>query len=136
MTTRLSRGISTEMFFRLCTRAPCTAIVVRTPPLAFTACAGRMSALVAIDPTWHEERELLQRRRAALGGANRRRGFGEEAAIRQVFAGRCHPLDAEIAREVILDVAGRSDLARVAKIVQYGREQPLRTLGHIGVGGS
>ena len=26
---QLSRGISSEMFFRLCTRAPCTAIVVR-----------------------------------------------------------------------------------------------------------
>src|ERR687886_2668161 len=29
MTTRLSRGISSETFLRLCTRAPCTAIVVR-----------------------------------------------------------------------------------------------------------
>src|SRR5438105_2652289 len=28
-TMRLSRGISSEMFLRLCTRAPCTAIVVR-----------------------------------------------------------------------------------------------------------
>ncbi len=28
-TMRLSRGISTEMFLRLCTRAPCTAMVVR-----------------------------------------------------------------------------------------------------------
>ena len=35
MTIRLSRGISSEMFFRLCTRAPCTAIVVRGA--AFTA---------------------------------------------------------------------------------------------------
>src|SRR5436190_180946 len=29
MTISLSRGISTETFLRLCTRAPCTAIVVR-----------------------------------------------------------------------------------------------------------
>ena len=28
-TTSRSRGISTEMFFRLWTRAPCTAMVVR-----------------------------------------------------------------------------------------------------------
>src|SRR5437667_9121372 len=28
-TMRLSRGISSAMFLRLCTRAPCTAIVVR-----------------------------------------------------------------------------------------------------------
>src|SRR5215510_9787983 len=32
-TVRLSRGISTEMFLRLCTRAPCTAIVVRAAAL-------------------------------------------------------------------------------------------------------
>src|SRR5690348_9633370 len=37
-TMSLSRGISTEMFLRLCTRAPCTAIVVRaaTLPIAVT----------------------------------------------------------------------------------------------------
>src|SRR5689334_1634746 len=34
MTTRLSRGISTEMFFRLWTRAPWTATVVRAVDLA------------------------------------------------------------------------------------------------------
>src|SRR5580700_842722 len=33
MTTSLSRGISTEMFLRLCTRAPCTAMLVRTAVL-------------------------------------------------------------------------------------------------------
>ena len=32
-TISLSRGISTEMFLRLCTRAPCTAIVVRAEAL-------------------------------------------------------------------------------------------------------
>src|SRR5712691_8230040 len=42
-TMRLSRGISSEMFLRLCTRAPCTAIVVRAaafcaPLLPFAAC--------------------------------------------------------------------------------------------------
>ncbi len=32
-TMSLSRGISTEMFLRLCTRAPCTAMVVRAAAL-------------------------------------------------------------------------------------------------------
>src|SRR5215813_7700572 len=32
-TIKLSRGISSEMFLRLCTRAPCTAIVVRAAAL-------------------------------------------------------------------------------------------------------
>src|SRR6516165_9600307 len=32
-TMRRSRGISSEMFLRLCTRAPCTAIVVRAEGL-------------------------------------------------------------------------------------------------------
>src|SRR5919199_559105 len=39
-TTSRSRGISTETFLRLCTRAPCTLIVVRGAgrlPLRFTA---------------------------------------------------------------------------------------------------
>src|SRR5215510_15548338 len=134
MTTRLSRGISTEMFFRLCTRVPCTAIVVRTP-LVPTACAGRMSALLAIDPTWHEERELLQRRRAALGGANRRGRLDDQVAIGEIFAGRRDALDSEVAREVVLDVARRSDLAGIAKVVEHGREQPCRTLCHIRVSG-
>src|SRR5438445_11679982 len=44
-TMRLSRGISSEMFLRLCTRAPCTAIVVRAaafgaPLLPFDPCSA------------------------------------------------------------------------------------------------
>src|SRR5258708_10894542 len=41
-TTRLSRGISSDTFFRLCTRAPCTAMVVRA--------AGFGAPLPAFDP--------------------------------------------------------------------------------------
>src|ERR1039457_5731192 len=39
ITVRLSRGSSTDTFFRLCTRAPCTAMVVRGAGLARAAFA-------------------------------------------------------------------------------------------------
>jgi hypothetical protein len=65
MTTRLSRGISSEMFFRLWTRAPCTAIVVRGAEAfsgllrAFCHDGGFVAALEAMRRLRQEEGELL-----------------------------------------------------------------------------
>src|SRR5262245_21541778 len=82
-TVRLLRGISTEMFFRLWTRAPCTATVVRM-------------ALFAIGK---EERQLLERRRATLGRAHRRRRLRDQPLVRQILASRRHTLNVERACE-------------------------------------
>ena len=44
-TMSLSRGISTEMFLRLCTRAPCTAMVVCADALGSFRLAGGLDAI-------------------------------------------------------------------------------------------
>src|SRR5262244_3561432 len=46
-TIRLSRGISSEMFLRLWTRAPCTAIVLRAVALPFISCRTGVEVAVA-----------------------------------------------------------------------------------------
>src|SRR5215470_3397414 len=74
-TTSWSRGISSEMFLRLWTRAPCTAIVVRA------AAAGFRDI---------DKRQLLHGNRARFREPDRRRGLGDEAAIGQVLAGAAH----------------------------------------------
>src|SRR5262245_21484951 len=107
-TIKLSRGISTETFLRLCTRAPCTAIVVR-------AAFGALLSLVML---WSrgdiEERELLHFDVALLGQPNRNRGLADQSAIRQVLTHRRHALDLEVALEVILDVPAGSGFADIA----------------------
>ena len=69
ITISVSRGISTEMFFRLCTRAPCTAMVVRAPVLAILlAVILRLpQRLPKVD-----ESEFLHHHVAHLGKLNRR----------------------------------------------------------------
>src|SRR5580700_2115046 len=70
-----SRGNSTEMFFRLWTRAPCTAMVVRG------------AALPGIrDLAAAEKRQFLHLRGAVPGESHGQRHLGDEAAVRQVFA--------------------------------------------------
>src|SRR5213080_2729363 len=103
---RLSRGISSEMFLRLCTRAPCTAIVVRgvafgasvLPPLAGVeaACTALVrfrftAVLEAIRRFLHvKEGELLHVDVALLGEADGRPCLAEESLVRQVLACRGH----------------------------------------------
>src|SRR6266849_11108626 len=86
-TMSLSRGISSEMFLRLCTRAPCTAIVVRAAAFgvarlaSFESCPTEGSAffrfrfrpaLEAIRWFPHvKEGELLHFDVALLGEADR-----------------------------------------------------------------
>src|SRR5437867_3221692 len=94
-TMSLSRGISTVMFFRLCTRAPCTAIVVRTAGLA----AG--TVLVAILRFPHvNERLLLHQDVASLGEMDGRRNLADEPLVGQVLASRRDSLHVEIPLEV------------------------------------
>src|SRR5262249_2630866 len=124
-TTRRSRGISSEMFLRLCTRAPCTATVVRgaaagapPPPApgpvpcrdsggaeAAAFLPVRFAALEAI--VWFprvEEGEFLHRGGARLREADGHPRLAEEPLVGQVLAGRRHAADVEIPFEVALDL--------------------------------
>src|SRR5215813_15070653 len=99
-TMSLSRGISTDMFFRLCTRAPCTAIVVRAAGLAV---AG--AVLVAIRNFSHvNERLLLHQDVAPLRKLHRRRNLADESLVGQVLARRRDPLHVEMPLEVGFDL--------------------------------
>src|SRR5882724_7947320 len=81
-TMSLSRGISTDMFFKLCTRAPCTAIVVRAAGLVV---AG--AVLVAIRNFLHvNERLLLHYDVASPGELYGRRNLSEEPLVGQILA--------------------------------------------------
>src|SRR5262249_20577717 len=103
-TTRLSRGISTEIFLRLWTRAPWTATEVRAPgfgasvaaffrggELAFLGCTRLPALLEVIGWFSHvKEGQLLQLQVALLREPHRRGCLAEESLIRQVFARRGH----------------------------------------------
>src|SRR5262245_17513050 len=132
-TTRRSRGISSEMFLRLCTRAPCTAIVVRgaacgaplSPlepgPVTFRdareagGCAFlplRFAALEGIP--WSprvEEGELLHQGGALLREADGHPRLAEEPLVGQVLARRRHAADVEVPFEVALDLGAGPRLA-------------------------
>src|SRR5215470_12665747 len=80
ITMSLSRGISTDRFLRLCTRAPCTAMVVRAAPvLEFIWPFPRI-----------DERQLLRQDVAPLRELDGRRSLGDQPLISQVLAGRGH----------------------------------------------
>src|SRR5207253_11139870 len=81
-TMSLSRGISSEMFLRLCTRAPCTAMVVRA-----AARAVLEAALEDIRPFPQvDERQLLQGDVAFPGELYGRRCPADEPLSSQVLA--------------------------------------------------
>src|SRR5579864_4640323 len=99
-TMSLSRGISTETFLRLCTRAPCTAMVVRIAlPMA-------LAALLAIGFPQVDKRQLLHHKIAPLGELDGRRGFADKPPIGQVFACRSHAFHIEAPLEMRLDLGG------------------------------
>src|SRR6187200_814293 len=84
-TISLSRGISTEMFLRLCTRAPCTAMVVRA--------GARDGFRLAVDRDLEairaalevKEGQLLHLDVAPLGELNRRGCLADEPLVGQVL---------------------------------------------------
>src|SRR5947209_929007 len=132
-TTRRSRGISSETFLRLWTRAPCTAIVVRAAAFAFRS-ARLTAALGAI--LWSprvEERQLLHQDVARPREPDRRRGLADELLVRQVLARRGHAADVEVALEVVLDLGARPRLADLAQVVDHRPEQRHRALRHVAV---
>src|SRR6185503_650652 len=83
-TMSLSRGISTVMFFRLCTRAPCTAMVVRAAALVTAE-----AVLVAIRSFPHvDESLLLNQDVAPLCKLHGGRNLADESLVGQVLARR------------------------------------------------
>src|SRR5205809_5698734 len=94
-TMSLSRGISTEMFLRLCTRAPCTAMVVRAAARAVLEVIRRFPR--------EDKRQLLHQDVALPGELNGGRGLADEPLAGQVLARGRHPLHVEVALEVGLD---------------------------------
>src|SRR5229473_4816036 len=83
-TTSLSRGISTDMFFRLCTRAPCTAMVVRAAALRV---AGAVLAAILPFPQI-DERLFLHHDVAHPCELHGCRSLANESVVGQVLAGR------------------------------------------------
>src|SRR4051794_14464371 len=106
-TTSRSRGISRETFFRLCTRAPCTAMVVRAEgrALATTPLARRGGGAGE-----SEERQLPRLQFAPPGQLPRCARLADQPLVGEVLARPGHPLDAEVAPEVVLDLGGRAGL--------------------------
>src|SRR6266852_2599507 len=92
ITINLSRGISTLTFLRLCTRAPCTAMVVRAAALTALELIGLFSQV--------DERQFLHYDITHLCQLNLRRGLADQAAVGQVLARRGHSFDIEVALEV------------------------------------
>src|SRR5947208_543907 len=133
-TTRRSRGISSETFLRLCTRAPCTATVVRA-----VACGAALPfRFAAVEPIgWLppvKERDLLDGNVAPLRELHRRRRLPDQPPVRQVLAGGGHAGHVEVPFEMVLDLRARPRLADVTQVVNHRREQPHRAGGDVTVG--
>src|SRR5687767_7454609 len=94
-TTRLSRGISSEMFFRLCTRAPWTAIVVRAAAFPFRLRPERRSSFMS---TNHGDAEARSQEGRLLSVSTEPRGpGGTEQGGQRLFVSTNHG-DAEARR--------------------------------------
>src|SRR5262245_32285468 len=130
MTTRRSRGISTEMFRRLCTRAPWTATVSRA--MGFGVLLDGVERFAVLEPFEPlegiggfgeiDERELLDARGALLREAAGDRDLSDEALIREILACGGHAVHVEVADEVVLDVAARPGLADFAQVIEHRSE--------------
>src|ERR1700733_2409819 len=83
-TMSLSRGISTEMFLRLWTRAPCTAMVVRAEALDGFRLAVDLDAIRSFLEV--KECQFLHFDVALLGELNRRGSLADEPLVGQILA--------------------------------------------------
>src|SRR5260370_27587212 len=123
-TMSLSRGISSEMFLRLWTRAPCTAMVVRA---AVFAIAVAVLEPIRLFPHIHK-RHLLDHNVAPLGELDRCRRLADEPLVGQILARRCHTLYVEVSLEVVLDFGRRTRFTHLPQMVDHRTEQLRGTL--------
>src|SRR2546425_6384260 len=100
------------MFFRLCTRAPCTAIVVRAAVLVTV----REAILWLSDV---KECELLHFDVALPGKMARGRSLADEPLIGEILARQSDAADVEIPFEVVLDLGAGSRFARLAQMIDH-----------------
>src|SRR4051794_17419410 len=107
-TISLSRGISTEMFFKLWTRAPWTAMVER-----IVVRAG-LDAIVRVPNVY--ECQFLHGHVAHFRQLNGSGNLRDQAAIRQILAGEGGAFDIEVPAEVGIDLRRGSCLAHVAQM--------------------
>src|SRR5262249_30593412 len=156
MTTRQSRGISSAMFLRLCTRAPCTAIVVRgaafgapfspfAPGPAPVRDAGEAAGAAFLPDRFAavleailgfprvKEGEFLHLGAALLGEADGPPRLAEEPLVGQVLARRRYAADVEVPLEVVLDLGAGARLADGAQVIEHRPEQRRRPLRHVAV---
>src|SRR5215831_2525961 len=128
-TMRLSRGNSSETFLRLCTRAPCTAMVVRADGLA-------LFALLAIGgPRGVEKRQLFHVDVAPLGEANAQGRLADQALVGEILASSGDAFDAEIAAEVVLNLGGGPGFAHFAQVIDHQPEQHFRPFRQVAIDG-
>src|SRR5689334_8570636 len=101
-TMSLSRGISTDMFLRLCTRAPCTAIVARSAVLPI--------AVTVLELIWRllrvNERQFLHHDVASLRKLHGSRDLANKPLVGQVLARSGHTFHIEVPLEMGIDLGG------------------------------
>src|SRR5438552_5018966 len=131
-TMSLSRGISTEMFLRLCTRAPCTARVVRAEALGGFRLAVDLDAIRSSLEV--EEGELLHVDVTLPGELHGNGGLADEPLVGQVLARRRDAADAQVSPEMVLDLGARPRFADLAEVIDHRSEQRGRPLGQVAVG--
>src|SRR5262245_10272014 len=101
-TMSLSRGISSEMFLRLCTRAPRTAMVVRTEVLGGVRLTGDLAAIRSFLEV--EEGQPLHCDVALPGELHRRGGPADEPLVGQILARRRDAAHIQVPPEMPLDL--------------------------------
>src|SRR5262245_29970941 len=118
-TTSLSRGISSEMFLRLWTRAPCTAMVVRGDGFALDGLLPAVDLAAISSPLDVEEGQLLHLDVAPPGELHRRRGLADQPLIGEVLTGRRDATKVEVPLEMVLDLGTRPHLTDLTEVVDH-----------------
>src|ERR1700722_1242192 len=102
ITMSLSRGISTEMFLRLCTRAPCTAMVVRAEAFDRFRLAVDLAAIRSFLEV--KKGQLLHFDVALFGELDRRGGLADQPLVCQILARGIDAAHIQVPLEMALDL--------------------------------
>src|SRR5438552_350594 len=130
-TIRLSRASSSDTFFRLWTRAPCTAMVVRGATFAMTGFGLELIGNLRDV----EKSQLLHIHIALFGEPHRQRRLAEEPLVSQILAYPGHAADAEVALEVVFNFGCRARLAHFSQVLDHWAKQQRRALSHVAIDG-